>query len=205
MSMEVTAGRWSGRTVLLALALALTAAASLPSSILAQEPDPFGDELAEIEAEEKAIEEAEAARKAESESAARALAAAQSEAPVTDPTTDLQWTSEARLLEGAFYVPRLHCLNLVAGGQSDWRLPEVEELRAIVGRLDELGIRGEPEKLVSGEIKEKTVSSIGVNAAHFQPNEELVMYVFVPNGKIRQTSVENRLDKKEIAVLCVRP
>lgn len=181
--------------------LALAAVAWSPMAVTAQKPDPFGDELEEIAAEERAVEEAEAA----SEAAARALAAAQAEAPVTDPEGGLQWTSEVRVLEGALFVARSHCFNHVAGGKSDWRLPEVEELRAIVGRLDELGIRGAPEKLVSGEIKKRTVSSIGVNSGNFQPNEELVMYVFVPKGKIRQTSVENRLDKKGIGVLCVRP
>lgn len=190
------AGRWAARV------LALAAVTWSPMAVTAQEPaDPFGDELEAIAAEEEAVEAtAEAERAAE-----RALAEALAEAPVTDSTTDLQWTSEVRVLEGAFFVARSHCFNLVAGSQSDWRLPEVEELRAVVGRLDELGIRGEAGKLASGEIKEKSVSSIGVNSGNFQPNEELFMYVFVPKGKIRQTSVENRLDKKDIGVLCVRP
>jgi len=186
-------------------AIAVAAVALLPLLAVAQEPDPFGDEIEAIEAEEKVIEEAEAAQNAANDAAARALATAKAEAPVTDPESGLQWTSEIELVEGAHYVARLHCENQIAGGQSDWRLPDVEELRAVVGRFDELGIRGETGKVVSGEIKQKTVSSIGVNADNFQPNEELVMYVFVPKGTIRQTSVENRLDKKDIGVLCVRP
>jgi hypothetical protein len=53
------------------------------------------------------------------------------EGSVRDTQTGLEWTSDDRGVDLQWHDAEAYCANLAIGGQADWRLPGIEELRAL--------------------------------------------------------------------------